>query len=318
MPIVISPAPSPQPPAYRIMIASLITPKFILYGLAFNFSLWLGAHLPFVLGWTPRLLIYEGAITTFFLFWAYLFAMALNLEIAREYKGARWLRISWLALAANAGISVIRIVIESRLFDLIWEGYRNGYIFGLLQHMAIVPANACLLLGLMAMGWSYHRVGLGFRIERRDYSLILGLFALIILLFNFREGLTQAQSPYLISRYLQLIGLVLLTLSAAAGLVLHRMAMQMDGGKLALVLRFLTLYTLLRGVLVLIQALRRLDIPELSSVESIPTLFFDLGWQAVPWIAALAAAYRAEMTVHAAEELRQKRAARTELASCAN
>jgi hypothetical protein len=301
-------------PSFMI-VAPHITPKVVLYGLALNFSLWLIAHLPFSLGWTPRLLFFEGTITTFSLFWAYLFAMVLNLEIAGEYNDARWLRISWLALAANAGISIVRIIIESRLFDLIWEGYKNGYIFGLLQHIAIVPANACLLLGLMAMGWSYHRVGLGFRIEKRDYAVILALFALIILLFYFREGLTQAQSPYFISRYLQLIGLVLLTLSAAASLVLHRMAMQMDGGKLALVLRFLALYTLLRGVLVLFQALRRLDIPELSGVESIPTLFFDLGWQAVPWIAALAAAYRAELTVNAAKELRQKRAAKAELAS---
>jgi hypothetical protein len=298
-----------------MIVAPHITPKVVLYGLALNFSFWLVVHLPFSLGWTPRLLIYEGAVTTCFLFWAYLLAMALNLEIAGEYKDARWLRISWLALAANAGISVIRIIIESRLFDLIWEGYRNGYIYGLLQHIAIVPANASLLLGLIAMGWSYHRVGLGFKIENRDYAAILALFALIILLFYFREGLSQAQSPYLISRYLQLIGLVLLTLSGAASLVLHRMAMQMEGGKLALVLRFLALYTLLRGVLVLIQAVRRLDIPELSGVESIPTLVFDLGWQAVPWMAALAAAYRAELTVNAAKELREKRAAKAQLAS---
>jgi hypothetical protein len=297
------------------MVASRITPKVILYGLAFNFSFWLVAHLPFVLGWTPRMKIIEGAITTSFLIWAYLFAMALNLEIAGEYKDALWLRISWLALAANAGISVIRIIIESRVFDLFWEGYRNGYVFGLLQHIAIVPANACLLLGLLAMGWSYHKVGLGFRIENRDYAAIAGLFALISLLFVFREGLTQAQSPYSISRYLQLIGLGLLSLSAAASIVLHRMATQMDGGKLATALRLLALYTLMRGVLVLTEALKELDLPEFSGLDRIPVLFFHLGWQAVPWIAALAAAYRAEMTVHAAEELRQKRAARAALAS---
>jgi hypothetical protein len=297
------------------MIASRITPKVILYGLAFNFSFWLVAHLPFILGWTPRLLISEGAIATFFLFWAYLFATALNFEIAGEYKDTLWLRISWLALAANAGISAIRMIIESWVLDLFWEGYRNGPIFGLLQHIVIVPANACLLVGLLAMGWSYHRVGLGFRIENRDYAAIAGLFVLITLLIFFREGLSQAQSPYSISRYLQLIGLGLLSLSAAASLVLHRMATQMDGGKLAVALRLLALYTLLRGVLVLAEALKELDIPEFSAIDRIPVFIFDLGWQAVPWIVALAAAYRAEMTVHAAKELRLKRAARTELAS---
>jgi hypothetical protein len=297
------------------MIASRITPKIILYGLASNFSLCLVAHLPFALGWSPRLWLTESAITTFFLFWAYLFALVLNLEIAGEYKDARWLRISWLALAANAGISGIRMIIESSLFDLVWEGYRGGYIFGLLQHIAIVPANICLLLGLLAMGWSYHRVGLGFSIEKRDYASIGGLFLLVTLLFVFREGLTQAQSPYTLGRYLQLIGLLLLALSAAASLVLHRMATQMDGGKLAITIRLLAFYTLLRGVLVLAEALRDLDRPEFGIFDRIPAIIYSLSWQAVPWIAALAAAYHTEMTVHAAEELKQMRTANAELAS---
>lgn len=297
------------------MIASRITPKVILFGFALNLALWLGAHLPAMLGWTPRQWIAESAIRTLALCTAYTLAFALNKEIAAEYKDAKWLRVAWLALAANAGVSVIRIVIESSLLNLIWEGYKNGPVYGMLQHLAIVPANAFLLLGLLAMGWAYHRVGLGFKIEKRDYVAIGMIFVLIVSLLLFREGLTEAQSPYLMSRYLQLIGLILLSLCAAASLVLHRMALQMDGGKLAVVLRFLTLYTLLRGVLVLIQALRRLDIPELNQLDSVHYLVFDLGWQAVPWIAALAAAYRIELTVLAAEELRQKRAEKAALVS---
>jgi hypothetical protein len=35
--------------------------------------------------------------------------------------------------------------------------------------------------------------------------------------------------------------------------------------------------------------------------------FFALTWQVVPWLAALAAAYRAELTVDAARELWQRR-----------
>jgi len=304
---------------FSFMIASSrITPKIILYGLALNFSFWLLVHLPFILGLTPRLLIIESSIATFFLFWAFLFAMVLNLEIAGEYRDTRLLRIAWLALAANAGISGIRIIIESQVFDLIWEGYRNGYVFGVLQHLAIVPANVCLLIGLLTMGWSYHRVGLGFKIEKRDYASMIGLFLLIILIFVFREGLTQAQSPYSLGRNLQLIGLFLLALCAAASVVLHRMAVQMDGGKLAMALRVLAFYTFLRGVLVLAEALRELDLQEFSGFDRIPEFVFRLGWQAVPWLAALAAAYRAEMTVHAAEELKQKRAANSELANCAD
>ena len=39
----------------------------------------------------------------------------------------------------------------------------------------------------------------------------------------------------------------------------------------------------------------------------------EAGWQLVPWIAALAAASRAELTVRAARELEQRRAAKDEL-----
>ncbi len=142
---------------------------------------------------------------------------------------------------------------------------------------------------------------------------------MICALLFFREGLSEARSPYLISPYLQQSGLVLLLLCAAASLVLHRMAIQMDGGKLAIALRFLTLYTLVRGVFVLLQAWRRMAIPELPPMQpwflQYIQYFLEIGWQSVPWIAALAAGYRAELTVHAAKELEHQRAARAALAS---
>jgi hypothetical protein len=300
------------------MIASRLTPKIILSGLALNLSLWLMLRLPFIFGWTPHLIFSEEAIVTLFSFWGFLFAFLLNLEIAGEYRDARWLRISWLALAGNAGISVIRVVIEAKLFDLIWEGYRDGYLFGLIQHIAIMPANIFLMLGLLAMGWSYHKVGLGFRIEKRDYAFIAGLLLLTVMIFAFREGLTQAQSTYSVGKYLQLIGIGQLFITAAASIVLHRIAVQMDGGKLAIVLRMLAFYTLLRTGLVLGETLANLEIPALSGFDSITDLVIRLGWQTVPWVVALAAAYRTEMTVHAAEELRQMRAANAELAGCTN
>src|SRR5262249_3818047 len=200
-------------------------------------------------------------------------------------------------------------------FNLIWPGYTRSPLWGLLQHLAIAPANAFLLFGLLAMWWAYHQVGLGFTIEKRDYAAIAGVLGLIVALVVFREGLSEAHSPYGISRWLQLIGLALLSFSAAASLVLHRMAMQMSGGKLAVALSFLTFYTLLRGVLVLIQAGQRMSLMDGQSASASYSLFIGLCWQVVPWIAALAAAYRAEMTLHAARELEQQRAAKAVLAS---
>src|SRR5262249_49578959 len=251
--------PTPHSP-FRIlhsvifMIAARITPKVVWFGLALNLCAWLGCHLPWRAGLTPRLWVTESAIRTGFLCLAYGLALALNLEVAAEYRQTRWLRVAWLALAGNAGVSIARIVVESALINLIWPGYTRSPLWGLLQHLAIAPANAFLLFGLLAMWWAYHQVGLGFTIEKRDYAAIAGVLGMIVALVIFREGLSEAHSPYVISRWLQLIGLALLSFSAAASLVLHRMAMQMSGGKLAVALSFLTFYTLLPRGVVLIPA----------------------------------------------------------------
>jgi hypothetical protein len=295
------------------MVASRITPRIILIGLAVNLGAWLTVHLPSTITTTPHLGLTEKIIKTLFLCVAYGLALALNLEIAAEYRQTRWLRVAWMAMAVNAGVSFVRIIIESPLIGQISQ--EGDPLRGLLQHLTIVPANISLLIGLGAMWWAYHQVGLGFTIERRDYAAIGGILLLTCVLLYFREGLSEARSPYLASRILQLIGLVLLSLSAATGLVLHRMAMQMGGGKLAITLRFLTFYTLLRTVLVLIVALQRLDLTGHTEMPRFHDPVIELGWQVVPWIAALAAAYRAELIVQAAEKLAQQRAAKTTLVS---
>jgi hypothetical protein len=297
------------------MIAVRITPKIVWFGLALNLCAWLAAHLPWRAGLTPRMWVAESAVRTGFLCLAYGLALALNLEIAEEHRQTRWLRFAWLALAGNAAVSIIRIVVESSLFNLIWPDYTRDPLWGLLRHLTIVPANAFLLFGLLAMWWAYHRVGLGFAVEKRDYAAIAGILGLLVALMFFHEGLSEARSPYALSRWLQLIGLALLTFSAAASLATHRMAMQMGGGKLAVALRFLTLYTLLRGVLVLIQAGLKMSLMDGQQPGVSYSAFMILCWQAAPWIVTLAAVYRAEMTVHAARELEHQRAAKAVLAS---
>jgi len=297
------------------MIAARITPKVVWFGLALNLYAWLACHLPWRAGLTPRLWVTEGAIRTGFLCIAYGLALALNLEIAAEHRETRWLRLAWLALAGNAAVSIVRIVVESSLFNLIWPDYTRDPLWGLLQHLTIAPANAFMLFGLLAMWWAYHQVGLGFDIEKRDYVAIAAILGLLVTLMVFHEGLSEARSPYAVSRWLQLIGLALLTFSAAASLATHRMAMQMGGGKLAVALRFLTLYTLLRGALVLLQAGQRMSLMEGQQSSGPYSVFMGVCWQAVPWVAALAAAYRAEMTIHAARELEQQRAAKATLVS---
>lgn len=301
-------------------IAARILPKQLAYGWALHLTVLLSLWLPARLGLGPPRGLAHSAAMTLFSCLAYSLAFVFNLEVAAEYRNARWLRVAWLALAANAALSVVRQVLESNLLDLLAHGYRRSPLAGLLQHLAIVPANCFLLIGLLAMWHAYQEVGLGFTIKRRDYALMAAIVGLMLGLLFYREGLTEARSPYVLSRYLQQMGLILLSLTAALSLVLYRMALQMGGGKLAVALQWLTVYVLWRDVLVLLGAVQRLAVPNATSPEARNELMWlgyllTLGWQSVGWLAALAAAHRAELTVNAARALEQRRAARAALAT---
>src|SRR5262245_51746487 len=114
------------------MIAARITPKVVWFGLALNLCAWLAFHLPWVAVLTDRHWVAEAVIRTGFLCLAFGMALALNLEIAKEHRQTQWLRYAWLALAGNAAVSIVRIVVESNLFNLIWPGYTRDPLWGLL------------------------------------------------------------------------------------------------------------------------------------------------------------------------------------------
>jgi hypothetical protein len=238
-------------------------------------------------------------------------ALLLSLEVAAEYRQARWARLAWLMLAASAALSLAKRSIGSPLFDFVMEGYRTSHLRGLLDNLLVVPANLCLLAALVAMWWAVHRIGLGFKIERRDYIAMIAVGALFVALLFSRESLSQGQSPYAISRLMQPLGLGLLAVISAFGLVLHRYAVQMGDGSLAAVMRWLMVYALLRGTLVLTRSfISPTDPLVLDTPSELEAWAFDVLWQFVQWTAAMAAVCRAQLTVTAAKELKQLQAAR--------
>ncbi|HMX24982.1 MAG TPA: hypothetical protein PKC13_05080, partial [Blastocatellia bacterium] len=168
------------------MNTTRLTTKIIWLGLAVSLTIRGGAHLAWQMDVvrTPGsgLWIAENALKTGALCLGYLPALLLNLEIAKEHRQTRWLHAAWLALAANAGVSIVRMIVESSLLNLAWPGYTRTPLWGLLQHLAIVPANLFLLLGLLAMWWAYQQVGLGFTVEKRDYAVLVGILVLMFLL----------------------------------------------------------------------------------------------------------------------------------------
>src|SRR6185436_21171056 len=116
------------------MLASHITPKAIKLGLALHLALLLGLWLPFRFGPVPELDAAHSVAKSLMTCLAYALALTLNLEIAAEYRNARWLRVAWLALAANAALSIVRMIVENKL---IWGGNEEQPLAGLLQHLAI-------------------------------------------------------------------------------------------------------------------------------------------------------------------------------------
>lgn len=278
------------------MIVTHIQPKYILHAMAAHLGLWLAVSLPAQAGLLPRHNLLGWAIRLVACCFALGLSACLCWQIAKEHRQAKWLQVAWWALAANGAISVLRMVAESPVTTALWPAY-TPQLRGLWQHLAIVPANLALLLGVVAMCHAYHKVGLGFEIKQRDFVLMAVIAAVLSALMVFREGLSEANSPYVVSRVLQNTGLVCLALVSTVSVVLHRMAMQMGGGKLAFVLRLLTLYSLLRSVLVLLSALH------LTGVFA--SILFTLGWQVIQWFPVLVAVYRAQMTSDAVRELAQ-------------
>ncbi|MBS1789474.1 MAG: hypothetical protein JST85_17250 [Acidobacteria bacterium] len=281
------------------MLATRLTPKVLLYALIPQLALIVLAHLAAQFDWWPH---YRGLAPNFrnaVSIIAFAIALLLNLEIAREYRKTPLLHLAWLAMAANAGLSVVRMILEGPWLGLVWSEYDKS-LSGLYRHLAIVPANLALLLGVAAMCLAYHRVGLGFEIERRDYLLMGTIAAVLIALLTFREGLTEAHSFYPAGRYLQQTGLVLLAIISAVSVLLHRMAIRMGGGQLSKVLMLITLYALSRSTIVLVGAITPTLHPE---ARFFIRGFIELAWLTTFWLPALAAAYRMQMTADAVREI---------------
>jgi hypothetical protein len=76
-------------------------------------------------------------------------------------------------------------------------------------------------------------------------------------------------------------------------------AAQMNGGRLAVVLRWLTLYVMLRLGLVALASLLRAAYPDALWASDVSRF----AWHAVAWIFTLTVAYQMRVTLVAAEQL---------------
>lgn len=286
---------------------SWITPRLVWRLLALNLALDLALFLPAQFGWVARPAGALAAVGLLGGWCAYGLALLVCLKIEEEYRDAPLFRWAWLGLTANAAILLFRPLAQDTLAEVLWPDFHASPWRLLLRHLLIVAGNLALLLSLLAMWWGYRRLNLGFHVRRRDYAAMASLLALLATLIGVRENLTEAASPFAANRILQLVGLALLFIIAAAGIMLQRIAAQMNGGRLAVVLRWLTVYVLLRLGLVVLASLLRAAYPEALWASDVSRF----AWQAVAWVFTLTVVYQMRVTLVAAEQLELIRQQRT-------
>lgn len=288
-----------------------ITPRIVLIGIAIHLGLRLAVLLSVGFGNASQRALLLDTARVLGSLCAYGLAFIVCWRIADEYRETKWMRLAWLLLTFNAGLSLLRPF--ARPFPF-WgqpiDLYYTPPEYALFLHLILVPANFCLLLGLLAIWWAYHEIGLGFRLVKRDVWAMVGLLGLMLAFFVFSDLLTEAQAYYRTTRVLQIIAQVQMFLIAAASLLMHRVSIQMGSGRLAIVLRWMTVYALWRLGLVLTVSLVRYVFPHHLHLI---TDLAEFGWQAAPWLLALAVAYRAELTELAAARLAHIRSERPAL-----
>lgn len=283
------------------MWVTRITPRIIWFGLGLQISLRFVALILLYNGQSSVGVMSLDVLRVVGSFIAYALAFFICWGVANEYRETKWMRWAWLALTMNAGLSLLRPF--SRPMALLGQSvdlYETPPHYALYLHLVMVPANFCLLLGLVAIWWAYHETGLGFKLRRRDGAAAIVLLGLMVLFYLFRDLLTEAQAVYRLTSILQLISQLQMFLIAAASLLLYRVSVQMGSGKLAMVLRWMTIYALFRLAMVLAVSLARFSFPnQFHWITDVA----EFGWQTAPWLFALAVAYRAELTAMAAQRL---------------
>jgi hypothetical protein len=289
-----------------------ITTQLVWWGLAVHLALRLGLLFNAGFGQAARHDVPLDVLRVLSALIAYGLAFYLCWRMTDEYRETKWMRLAWLALTCSAGLSLLRPFARPLPF---WGNpidlYNTPSEYTLLMHCILVPANFCLLLGLLAIWWAYHEIGIGVRMQRRDAGAIAILLILLLPFLLSGNLLTEARAYYRATSILQVIGQILMFLIAAASLLLHRAAMQFGSGRLAPVLRWLMLYALWRLGLLLVVSLARFAFPRQNSLI---TDLAETGWQVAPWLLALAVTYRAELTEHAAQRLTRLRQARAQVA----
>lgn len=282
------------------MLTRFFTPKRIMAIMAGEALLLAGLILAPKLGLAQEHSYAEDLISLGFGVVARLVACELFLYIANEYRNVRLSRMAWQALAIHSLLLLVRGVATTGAMDLLVTGYYRSPLRGFLNNGLGIPANVFLVLGLLGLLHSYRSAGFRPPLGWRHCAVMTGAVLLFGWMLVFHQRLEQGHSPWMINRLLQPAELLFAAAASIISIVLHRYASTFSGGKLAEAIRWLVIYGLLSGALVLIM---QVVVPTIQHTLNLNLWPFIRLWAFVPWIMALAAVVRAQMTVSAVAQV---------------
>lgn len=275
-------------------ILARITPTAVCAGMALTAAGHAAIRIAGESGWREPFPQFKQVVTAPASIVAYVIALSLCLQIAAEYEPKSWLRYSWLSLASSAGTSIFRHLVDSALPDLLWPGYGRSALSVSLKEGLVAVSLLLLLAGILMMWWTFHRAGLGFKLGVGQLLTVAVVFASLTGILWLREGMWDRYWTSPVAFGLQLSTQLLLAAVAVASALIYQICRQMGGGRLAAAMQWIAFYAVLRLVLYLTWLLGRY-------VVSIPELDFwrNLLFCCAPWIFALAASNRSQLTVEA-------------------
>ena len=281
------------------MIADSFTPRRVLVLLGITTLLLSGLAVSMDLGLIPDSRNIGDAVSLTFGALPRIIACILFLVIADEHRDVRLVRLAWQALAAHSALRYLRGVFSSSIMDfVIRDLYASPWHF-LLKEGLGVAASLLLLLGLLGVLYSYRRAGLERKPGSRYWVAIVISLALFGWMVLSHQSLEAGQSEWIAVRLLQPLDLMLNAAAAITCIMMYRYAVSLEGGTLARVVRWLVVYVLLSGVLVL---LLQVVVPDLQRSWGLSLPLHSL-WTLAPWFLTLAASVRAQMSCGARERL---------------
>lgn len=214
----------------------------------------------------------------------YLVSALLCLEVARDYDH-KLMRLSWILFAGEPFALALSFPLGLRSV-VAWLGLaQRDYIALVMVQLGL----ASLVAGMIVTWWQLRTFGLGLHALRRDWVAVGSILVGMMVFF----GLSWQggwMSPMMASARVSLF------LAAAVSVLLSRFCLQMGGGEIARVIRFIIAYVATRCVMNLVFAVNKTWAPVARDLEELLNVVF-------PWIFLVGVTLRARVVVRAEQEL---------------